>query len=486
MFRSVCIACFRAFLYFLAAGTSISAQSNDGLEFEFDVKITLHTIIVADEDDPTLGRAAKESADLIQKLSDDIAGILPVDYNLVRLTSSDFSSRKLKETVTSLDVGEHDAVMFFFFGHGSINTSADRSLPDLQLDQPLQFGAILDELIKKQPRLLIAIADACNSPIELANTGIPLLIEDRQFRDDEYVSPYLVNAYSRLFIESAGHFIISSAGTGQQAYYDLEKGGVYTNIFIKSMREQLRHYRAGWGPTINMISPSLQYSDILQGSEIDQLPITIIAFKDLKNVYANLQIHFRTERQKEICRDPNVPPQCLESIYGIDGDLLTELGHDIPDKPLLLLDDKSLFGMSEFLRPDQYSFELIAMAQRYYWGDGALLQDYSKTVSLLAHSHDLGNIEAAGIVGDMEIANYEETRQSKHLWTGLDWYIRGYQIGDKRSGENWISNVYQHVTSRQHVERAIDMIRTDFMDLFGDLLPDLCREGYSKACATVE
>ncbi|MFN3253826.1 caspase family protein [Roseibium album] len=480
---------FSLFSYSTTVQFSYSAEEKE-LTFKYSSNITLHTVIVTDDKDKTLGRAAEKSAELIRRLSEDVSANLRINNNLVELSGTDFTSDKLLTSVNRLNVQEHDIVLFFYFGHGLLNTSKNRIFPDLQLDEPVQYGEVLNILFRKEPRLLIAIADACNSPFDMANSGIPLFIDDREFRDDEYISPYLVNSYSRLFLESAGHFLISSAGTGEQAFYDLEKGGVYTNIFVTAVREQLRHYRASWGPTIELISPTLEYSEVLKNSKIEQLPLTVIAFKDLKHVHARMPIAIRDSEQEKLCESfasGQPSPECIESVFGIDGEILVEAGEKIPLEPLFFLNETALFGMSEFIRPENYSFELLAMAQRFYWGDGALAQDYNKAVSLVAHSHSLGNSEAAGVIGDMEIAKFEETNESKHLWSALDWYIEGYRnFGDKRAGANWIIYVYQYVNSKQHIEHAIELIKSDFFEDFEEILPELCKEGYVTACTRIE
>lgn len=457
------------------------AQCDEPHTFRWNPPITLHTIILADQNDATIGLAVKASTKLVKELVHDISARLKINSNVIELSGDLFKEEAALKTLSNLDVEKLDAVFFFYFGHGNIKKTPEKIFPDLQADKSIQYDKVITLLIKKKPRLLISIADACNSPLKLQDTKIPILTEDRFPQFNPYNTPELTSSYSRLFIETTGVFIISSAMKGQQAFYDPIYGGVYTNLFVRSVRELLRHYRPKWAMLQPVIFPSVSYQDLYSGTNFDQTPISIVSFKDLVNVYA----HSTTSQ----CNSKNMNDytSCLNQSYNIDGRFLNDLIRDTESFSIPILDEKSLLSLAFFSNRENISYELMALAQRYYWGDGVLRKSFKKSIELIARAADLGNFEAPGVIGDMELCRFEEKHTKEALTNALKWYSDGYKRGDIRSGQQWAMLVFEYINSPDIINKGIQILKKIKNDPdAAERLEGMCKNGYKSACQLKE
>lgn len=481
------------------------AVASDNRSANYSIPTTFHAIVIADTSDPQIGDAISVSKSKIDELFLDITSGLFVQTNIIDISGRNFQYSNIKQQVDELFIGSNDTVLLFYIGHGRIPES-ERMLPAMLFTdgQSLEFAEIVNQLSSKRPRLLIAIADACNTPFEEPPTGIfadrgRTIIDEVQLADAQLNTPELRNGYSRLFLESAGSIIASAASTGQVAFYNDEVGGVFTDAFVTAIRAASRHYRSRWGFAIHgqQLRAGFVAEDVITGIELTQSPNMVLNVVDLLNPLSLFAASRTEQNTRDGCFDylfEGSPDslqfqRCFDRVFGINDPRYFEQAGTLPDVPVPWLTERAVVNLLSGLEPDQASHEMIAISQRFYHGDGAFPASFDDAIKWASRSYEVGNVEAAGIIGDMMLYEFQsggEQAPISWLLQGLDWYWRGYESGDARAGLEWAKMSAWYGQRRDRVEPAIPILLDGFANgLVEELRPylvDLCERGYPSAC----
>lgn len=201
----------------------------------FTTTATLHSIIVADIDDTGIG--ADRDVAAMQKLTDTIRRTTSLSGQDIVITAGRGKSQQIQNTLNSLSVGPDDVVLFYYSGHGANPGGGDR-WPTLGVEGQyggnlLKLSSVKDILAAKSPRLLIAIADACNK-IEL---GIVSL--GRQEAEQ-------AAGFRKLFLGYEGYIIASSSVPDQYSFGDSDRGGFFTNQLLEVLNEVQASSNPDW------------------------------------------------------------------------------------------------------------------------------------------------------------------------------------------------------------------------------------------------
>lgn len=193
----------------------------------------LHVIMVADTFDRSIGDGITANVARMHGFL-DLVKAANIDVHEVDVLGMDFSCHGILEAASALDVKNTDAVLFYYSGHGFRRTSTQTKFPEFYCmrsfnDQPLELPQVVKALRLKGPRLLIAVADACNKglPPSAGIESIPL-----PFPKDSK------NALRHLFLDYEGTIVLSGAIPGEFSWYlnsGDDAGGYFTRQMLGSI-----------------------------------------------------------------------------------------------------------------------------------------------------------------------------------------------------------------------------------------------------------
>ncbi len=199
---------------------------------------TLHVVILIDTSEPK--RKADRLIDmqtnlnLMNSVEDAMEGELKVNKLIIK--DADWSGDSVIRDCKALDVKPNDAVYFFYNGHGFRTASMDAdgdTFPAMCLEKDadgsdgnLKLSNVYKVLKAKNPRLLLVIADTCNS-----------------FAPDSW-TPATRGTFRKqwckeLFVNSRGSYIASGSQPGEYTWTNFTTGSYYTNQLVGNIKRVL-------------------------------------------------------------------------------------------------------------------------------------------------------------------------------------------------------------------------------------------------------
>jgi hypothetical protein len=195
---------------------------------------SLHAIIVADEDDKGIG--AYTDVPKIERLTDSARRATCLKGKDIVIKAGPGVRKKVEDTLNGLSVGADDVVLFYYSGHGANPGEGDR-WPTLAVERTasnlLKLSSVRDTLQKKNPRLLITIADACNVFMDGGGS--------RGSRQADQPA-----GFKKLFMGYKGTIIASSSVPGQYSFGDPQNGGFFTKQFVERLNEAQASTNPDW------------------------------------------------------------------------------------------------------------------------------------------------------------------------------------------------------------------------------------------------
>jgi hypothetical protein len=202
---------------------------------------TIHAILVGNTVDPNIGRGDKLDLDLMRGLLQDTARLTGAPLKMKVFDTSIIRS-EIMNAVTGLNPGKDDTVIFFYTGHGYRMSSFRNKWPAMSLDGNYGGSAGLDlkwaydTLKRKNPRLLIVMADACNSIVPTGSIDTHMSVA---FGEGNAAG------YRKLFLQDKGGVLASSSVPGQYSYSGTT-GSQFTVQFISSIKSELSSSNPTW------------------------------------------------------------------------------------------------------------------------------------------------------------------------------------------------------------------------------------------------
>lgn len=190
----------------------------------------------------------------ISGLAKDISDYTGLELVLKKILGQRLTRFNVFHTINSLSVGSDDVLLFFFAGHGR---NSGGVWPEMiftrgehrrsQWDY-VGFSEIIDSLKSQGARLLIALADCCNSYIE----------EDKvqERRIQAAVPGRTPEGYKKLFWYHRGYYLACGSVPGKEAFSTKDDGGVFTGGFLKMLEEEVYSPDPSW---YNLEEPVLYY-----------------------------------------------------------------------------------------------------------------------------------------------------------------------------------------------------------------------------------
>lgn len=296
---------------------------------------TLHAVLVGDTNDKGIG----ENKGIGDGVKVDLQNIQNLINSITKYTKLSARPEILKvgnpgdydrvvQVINQLSVEDQDVVFFYYSGHGGRQLDKKSKWPALLVDGPTRSEQMLDldwvfsSLQRKSPRLLIVMADACNTPVKQE------AIATKESEDP--------NNYKKLFLGYRGHIIASSSIPDQLSYGDSNTGGVYTSTsaFLSSLTKQVATSvsEPSWHQIMQdaekpitvkvQTQPGNPFSRVVEKeqqpqSEVDVRAITSVQLKGSEpsptgRCSQNQYSPHPTDPSKECCLDDDLLPICAE------------------------------------------------------------------------------------------------------------------------------------------------------------------------------
>ncbi len=200
---------------------------------------TLHSVIVADTMDESIGDSTAVDLSMMRKETSKIAQYTGLKLRETVLQGRLVEPHILLKVIDKLKVQSDDVVVFYFSGHGFRSDSkTDNPWPNLYFSlrgEGVDLALVKEKIEAKKPRFILAIADVCNNEIPDLYSP-PLVFKMFRYANSEEI---MQANYRALFLETEGTLIISSSEAGEFAW-GTSYGGLFTLAFLQSLDSAIR------------------------------------------------------------------------------------------------------------------------------------------------------------------------------------------------------------------------------------------------------
>lgn len=219
---------------------------------------TFHALLIADTHDSSIGDSVKADLDKLTDRVKTYASESGMELVLKTLEGSQTNNSNIVSAVRALNPGKNDTVMFYFSGHGYRTQQKDSRWPMMYIkggDLDLQW--VIDELKKKNARLMLAFSDSCNNYIDRS------LGPDRNL-DVSRTETY----YKRLFAQTKGAIYGSASSPGEYAWGG-SAGGAFTLKFIDQIDREASRSDANWDDIVSVMNVPIGSGKTKQSPQIE-------------------------------------------------------------------------------------------------------------------------------------------------------------------------------------------------------------------------
>jgi uncharacterized Zn finger protein (UPF0148 family) len=212
---------------------------------------TIHLILVADLNDPNIGKSCVVDVKGVREIIGNAASQTGMDFQSKEILGDDFDAEHIAAAVRGVSPGRDDTVVFYYSGHGARGESKPDAWPVLSLASPappydsFDLARIYKELHAKQARMLLMFVDCCQEllPDEMLSEQSP---ED--FRG--IIDILHATNYRLLFQMFDGEVLLISCKPGQLSGCNAKQGGYFTATFLNALRAAVRNPRAATWETV--------------------------------------------------------------------------------------------------------------------------------------------------------------------------------------------------------------------------------------------
>lgn len=200
---------------------------------------TLHSVVVVDSNDRSIGASVQKDMDTMVAFSREIASNTGMRLNLKTLNGPQLNEANLRRLVNGITPGPQDAVLFYYSGHGFRTRATPTKWPMLYIpgSRGVDFAELLKIIERKNPRMILAITDSCNSYTDSASRAFSMNL--RALEEPSQA------AWRKLFLQFRGRIYASSSKAGEYSMAEGE-GGSYTLQFMRVFRRAIAAPNPEW------------------------------------------------------------------------------------------------------------------------------------------------------------------------------------------------------------------------------------------------
>ena len=173
---------------------------------------SLRVLIIGDTNDRSIGKSVVTDIGNFEKFARDIAANTGLTPDIRIMKGGDVKSKKITDAINALKIDSDDTVIFYYSGHGFRTKQVKTRWPLLYIPDAgtkgVDFQWVIDTLGAKNPRMLLAISDSCNSFIDTPQRSV----------NTRAMRPEQAAAWKKLFVEFAGRIFVSGSQVGQYSF----------------------------------------------------------------------------------------------------------------------------------------------------------------------------------------------------------------------------------------------------------------------------
>ena len=193
---------------------------------------TLHAIIVANIDDPSIGSSCLNDKVNMEIEMQTIASANNYSLEKHIIDGDDFSYSNVEKTLQRLRCASYDIVFFYYTGHGGRAVNDKTRYPQMSLghydSEQMPLHKVDKIIAEKNPKFRIIMADCCNS-IDPGMTPKELILSE-----ETIIKGNVSQNYRNLFANQSGNVIVCSSSEGEPSKA-LVDGGAFTLSFLKEL-----------------------------------------------------------------------------------------------------------------------------------------------------------------------------------------------------------------------------------------------------------
>lgn len=222
-------------------------------------KVKIHLLIVANTDDPNIGKSSRQDMFNISGYFTNLAETLGIAIERKTIWGRSFSKKAVEDLIKNLKPGTNDIVIFYYTGHGFRRPEDTGKFPRMVLSnnytmQTLQKNSlsvedIYRQIVGKGARLNLVLSDCCNEKIEnppatgneiLTTKSIGLPVNIDNFR-------------ALFFAPQKNNILVTSADIDQLASGNPTVGGFFSWHFRASLENHLSPLKQNitWAQVLN-------------------------------------------------------------------------------------------------------------------------------------------------------------------------------------------------------------------------------------------
>lgn len=197
---------------------------------------TFWAILLGDVEDVRLGEAVDRDLLMMRQHAYEAAKHCGMRFAEVVL-SGESANQESIHALTLLPIRSEDVVLFYWSGHGIRTTDKTSPFPFLHLGKTAMVALddVIDHFHAKAPRLLVVIADCCN-------TDRPsfMLPEQLAFKTTVWtLQSCMERLYQSLYLQRSGTIVMLSASPGGKSSASTLRGSLFTRSFLIACSDAL-------------------------------------------------------------------------------------------------------------------------------------------------------------------------------------------------------------------------------------------------------
>lgn len=224
----------------------------------------LRVLIIGDTNDRSIGKSVVTDITNFETFVRDIAAKTGLTLDLKVIKAAQIKSKIITDAVSKLKVDADDTVIFYYSGHGFRTQQVKTRWPLLYIPDAgtkgVDFQWVIDTLGAKNPRMILAISDSCNSFIDTP----PSSVGSRSMQQDQEA------LWKKLFVEFSGRIYVSGSIIGQYSFGQDVTGGAFTSRFLSIVRGEVKKPDTNWDNIMKQATKRIQINSAQQKTQDPQ------------------------------------------------------------------------------------------------------------------------------------------------------------------------------------------------------------------------
>ena len=204
-----------------------------------------HVLLTADTI-TDVKRASNKDLKHLKKEAIYIAQATGMKLHLKELSGNQLTQYRFEEWLAKSAILPDDVVFFYYTGHGLRTEKTSTMWPSIYFPpkkEVLDFHQLVRKITSRPASLFITIADCCNNFIDHSKSMHPFYSKGRLSKSYAPVDDR--EAIKKLFLHTQGLIIASGSVPGKRSWCT-EKGGLFTNALLASLKAELQEVNPQW------------------------------------------------------------------------------------------------------------------------------------------------------------------------------------------------------------------------------------------------